>query len=137
MIDVQVYIHTETERVADLRRRVRDAMDQPPVGWNCPARIDDKYMSESLSVRKARAIALKLSKMPTDLWEGQLFAGSMTLENPRIHAEWGFPDYTTEAEREKGRKHGVSIHSVFGHIVPDSPRLLKQGLKGNLTDVEA
>lgn len=129
--------YPDTERVADLRRRVRDAMEKPPVGWGCPDRIDDCYMSEPLPVRKARAIALKLSLMPSDLWDGQLMAGSMTLEEPRLHAEWGFPDYTTEAERAEGRKHGVGIHSVFGHIVPDYPRLLNNGLSGILANAEA
>ena len=27
----------DTDRVADLRRRVRDAMEQPPAYWECPA----------------------------------------------------------------------------------------------------
>ena len=137
METAQVYEHLDTERVVNLRRRVREAMEQPPVRWDCPARIDDCYMSEPLPVRKARAIALKLSQMPTDLWDGQLLAGSMTLEHPRLHAEWGFPDYTTEAERAEARKRGLSIHSVFGHIVPDYPRLLEKGLRGILAEVEA
>ena len=130
------FLYETTERVADLRQRVRKAMEKPPVGWNCPAKIDECYMSEPLPVRKSRAIALKLSMMPTDLWEGQLFAGSMTLENPRIHAEWGFPDYTTEAERTEAAKKGVSIHSVFGHIVPDYPRLLGKGLIGIMDEID-
>lgn len=133
----QIYKRLDTERVADLRGRVRDAMEQPPVGWDCPARIDDRYMSEPLPVRKARAIALKLSQMPTDLWDGQLLAVSMTLEEPRVHAERGFPDYTTETERDEGRKRGVSIHSIFGHIVPDYPKLLSKGLLGIRTEAEA
>lgn len=137
MITTQFLDGPDTSRVADLRRRVRDAMDQPPAAWDCPARIDECFMSEPLAVRKARAVELKLSKMPTDLWEGQLFAGSMTLENPRIHAEWGFPDYVTDAEREEAAKRGLSIHSVFGHIVPDYPTLLAKGLRGIQADVEA
>lgn len=87
---VSTFIHTcpDTERVVDLRRRVRAAMERPPVPWTCPARIDDRFLSEPLPVRKSRAIALKLSHMPADLWEGQVFAGSMTLETPRLHTEW-------------------------------------------------
>jgi len=94
-------------------------------------------MGEPLAVRKARAIALKLSQMPTDLWDGQLFAGSMTLEEPRVHAEWGFPDYTTESERAEAAKKGLSIQSVFGHIVPDYSRLLEKGLLGIRAEAEA
>jgi pyruvate-formate lyase len=132
----QIKTYPSTRRVEDLRQRVRNAMEIPPIGWDCPKRIDDKYLAEPIAVRKSRAVALKLSKMPTDLWEGQLFAGSMTLENPRIHAEWGFPDYLTDAEREEASKKGVSIHSVFGHIVPDYPKLLTKGLNGILADVD-
>ena len=127
----------DTPRLLDLRRRVRAAMEQPPVPWECPPRIDARYMAEPLAVRKARAIACKLSAMPVDLWDGQLFAGSMTLESPRLHAEWGFPDYATDAERAAASRRGLSIHSVFGHIVPDYPTLLAKGLRGIRADAEA
>lgn len=120
----------ETERVVDLRRRVRLAMEQPPIRWECPPRINETYLDEPLPVRKARAIALKLSHMPTDLWQGQLFAGSMTLERPRLHLEWSFPDYATSAERAGAAQNALSIRSVFGHVVPDYPLLLSQGLQG-------
>ena len=66
-------------------------------------------MPEPLPARKAHALALKLSWMPTDLWDEQLFAGSMTLEAPRVHAEWGFPDYTTEQERAWAAQRGLGI----------------------------
>ena len=127
----------DTPRVRDLRLRVRAAMEKPPVRWACPERIGAEWSAEPLAVRKSRAIALKLSRMPTGLWAGQLFAGSMTLEDPRVHAEWGFPDYATEAEKAEARARGLSIHSVFGHIVPDYPRLLAKGLRGIRADVEA
>jgi formate C-acetyltransferase len=93
-------------------------------------------MSEPLPVRKARAIELKLAHMPTDLWRGQLFAGSMTLEQPRTHAEWGFPDYTTAEEKDAAAERGLSTHSVFGHVVPDYPRLLTKGLRGIRAEAE-
>lgn len=127
----------DTARVADLRRRVRDAMEIPPAHWQCPARIADSFTAEPLPVRKALAVALKLSHMPADLWRGQLFAGSMTLESPRVHAEWGFPDYVTEAEHTRAAQRGLSIHSVFGHIVPDYPSLLSEGLARIRADAEA
>ncbi len=133
----EVSNRADTARVADLRRRVRDTMEVPPVRWNCPARIGVEFMAEPLAVRKARAMALKLTHMPADLWQGQLFAGSMTLEDPRIHAEWGFPDYTTEEERARASARGLSIHSVFGHIVPDYPTLLRKGLRGIKAEAEA
>ena len=137
MSQTLTHLPSDTERARDLRDRVRTAMECPPVPWTCPARIDDRFMTEPLPVRKARAIALKLSHMPPDLWTGQLFAGSMTLEEPRLQAERFFPDYTTEAEREAAAERNVDIRSVFGHVVPDYPRLLSRGLHGILADVDA
>ena len=125
-----------TPRVDDLRRRVREAMEAPPVRWACPPRIDPLSADEPVAVRKARAIALKLEHMPADLWDGQLFAGSMTLEDPRLHAEWEFPEYITDAEREAGAARGLGT-GCFGHIVPDYPTLLAKGLRGVRADAEA
>ncbi|NLD72590.1 MAG: hypothetical protein GX649_07725 [Chloroflexi bacterium] len=127
----------DTGRVADLRRRVREAMEQPHETWRCPARIDEALMDKPLAVRKAHAIDLKLRGMPTDLWDGQLLAGSMTLDRPRIHYERGFPDYVTDEERETARREGLGISSVFGHIVPDYPRLLSRGLRGIMAGADA
>jgi len=124
-------------RVEQLRQRVRAAMEEPPVKFDCPARIDARFMSEALAVRKARAIELKLSVLPLDLWDGQLIAGSMTLENPRVHAERGFPKYITDAEEAAADKLGLSMWYVFGHIVPDYSSLLAKGLMGIRADVEA
>jgi formate C-acetyltransferase len=128
---------TDTPRVADLRARVRSAMERPAVGWDWPKQIDERFMSEPLAVRKSRAIATKLAAMPSDLWAGQLLAGSMTLEEPRVHAEWGFPEYATEVERTAAAERGVSVRSVFGHIVPDYGKLLAVGLKGIRAEADA
>lgn len=132
----QLWEYADTPRVLDLRHRVRSAMEEPPLSWTCPSRIDDRYMSEPLPVRKARAIALKLSLMPVELWEGQLFAGSMTLEHPHVHYERGFPDYATEQEHARALALRLTIRSVFGHIVPDYPRLLHKGLPGIMADAK-
>ncbi len=126
----------ETARVADLRRRVRSAMAQPPTKWSCPACIAPADMDKPIAVRKALAISLKLTAMPTDLWDGQLLAGSMTLETPRLHVERGFPAYTTEAERAEGKRRGYGT-GCFGHIVPDYPALLTKGLSGIAAEAEA
>ena len=119
----------DTARVADLRRRVWAAMEKPPLAWAFPTRIDERYMHEPIAVRKARAIATKLAAMPTDLWAGQLLAGSMTHEGLRQHCERGFPDYLTEEEKAMAGRRGLST-ACFGHIVPDYPRLLSEGLRG-------
>jgi pyruvate-formate lyase len=126
----------ETARVADLRRRVRDAMERPPAAWDCPPAIDAAHLDDPLPIRKARAIALKLAHMPTDLWAGQLLAGSMTLERPRVHAERGFPDYLTDEEKADAKRRGLGT-GCFGHIVPDYPRLLAKGLRGIRADAVA
>lgn len=126
----------DTPRSAGLRQRVREAMRVPPEGWACPQRVAEEHSSEPLPVRKARAIALKLACMPLDLWEDQLFAGSMTLEHPRVHAERGFPDYLTEDERTMAKARGLGT-GCFGHIVPDYPVLLAKGLRGIRGDAEA
>jgi formate C-acetyltransferase len=125
----------DTLRVVELRDRVRAAMERPPEEWRCPPRIADAHWSEPLPLRKARAEALKLAHLPDDLWEGQLIAGSMTLERPRIHAEWGFPSYLTEAERADAAARGLGTW-CFGHIVPDYPTLLTKGLAGIRTEAE-
>jgi len=75
--------------------------------------------------------------MPTDLWAGQLIVGSMTPEEPRLHAECGLPDYVTDAEREHAARKGLNIGSVFGHTVPGYPRLPGGGLEAILADAEA
>ncbi|MFL7811299.1 MAG: pyruvate formate lyase family protein, partial [Anaerolineae bacterium] len=137
MDDKPIPLIPDTARVADLRARVRAAMEREAVPWEGPARIDARYIDEPLAVRKARAIALKLSHMPTDLWAGQLFAGSMTLEEPRLHYERTFPDYLTEEERQAATQEGLSIRSVFGHIVPDYPTLVAVGLSGIRAEAEA
>ncbi len=133
----RVWEYVETERVRDLRRRVREAMEVAPIQWACPPRLAEAEMDAPLPVRKARALALKLSLMPADLWDGQLLAGSMTLEAPHVHYEHGFPDYATFEEKATAAAEGLSIRSVFGHIVPDYPRLLRLGLRGILAEAEA
>lgn len=135
MLTTEITARPDSPRVVRLRQRVRDAMEAPPENWDCPARIDAQYMDEPLAVRKARALALKLSLMPTDLWGEQLFAGSMTLDAPRIHYERGLPDYVTPEERAAAAERGIG-ESVFGHIVPDYPRLLAIGLNGILAQVD-
>ncbi len=125
------------ERVERLKRRVRDAMESPPVPWVCPARISETYAGEPLAVRKARAIALKLSRMPVDLWQDQFIAGSMTLEHPRLHAEKGLPAYAAEHEQREAEALGLSTKSVFGHVVPNYTALLEKGLSGIRSEVES
>jgi hypothetical protein len=110
----RVWEYVETERVRDLRRRVRAAMETAPIEWACPQCLPAAEMDAPLPVRKARALALKLSLMPADLWDGQLLAGSMTLEAPHVHYEHGFPDYATFEEKATAAAEGLSIRSVFG-----------------------
>lgn len=133
----------DTLRVLDLRQRVRAAMEVDPIPAACPERLDERFMGEPLIMRKARATAVKLATLPDELWHGQLIAGSHSLESPRLHFEprrpggSGFPDYTTAQEAEEAAKDGKTILSIFGHIVPNYPRLLQRGLRGILAEVDA
>ena len=137
MTDKPIPLFPDTPRTIDLRTRVRAAMQREAVPWKGPVRIDESYMDEPLAVRKARAIALKLSLLSPDLWAGQLFAGSMTLEDPHLHLERSFPDYVTDEERQTAAAHGLSIRTVFGHIVPDYAALVTKGLTGIRAEAEA
>ena len=126
----------DTPRVAELRRRVRAAMYEPSEIWQGPPQINPLDPAEAVIIRKARAIAAKLAAMPTDLWTGQLLAGSMTLDTPRLHAERCFPQYLTEAEMEDAKRRGLTT-GCFGHIVPDYPTLLLKGLNGIVAEIDA
>ena len=44
MISPLIHTRPDTERVANLRRRVRAAMERPPVKWECPVRIDGQFI---------------------------------------------------------------------------------------------
>ena len=61
----------------------------------------------------------------------------MTLEQPRVHAERGFPQYASPSERTAAAHKHLTPHSVFGHIVPDYPVLLSKGLRGIRAEAEA
>ena len=124
----------DTPRLADLRRRVRDAMEIDPQTWEGPERIEPLNAAEPVAIRKARAIAAKLNALPMGHWDGQLIAGSMTFEKPRLHLEHSFPHYLTDDELEQGRRNQWQT-GCFGHIVPDYPRLLARGLSGIRDDV--
>ena len=45
----------DTSRVAELRRRVREAMEHPPVRWECPVRIAERFMWEPQARRPGRS----------------------------------------------------------------------------------
>ncbi|NLF30942.1 MAG: hypothetical protein GX591_08660 [Planctomycetes bacterium] len=120
---------TDAPRVVDLRRRMREAMKHPPVPAARPARLDPFEEGEPICVRKARAIALKLRTMPLGLWDGQLLAGSLTFESPRVHIDGALPNWLGDAELAEGRRRDLPT-TCFGHIVPDYPTLLEIGLAG-------
>ncbi|MBT3275914.1 MAG: hypothetical protein HN368_22385 [Spirochaetales bacterium] len=125
----------DTRRVENLRSRVRQAMYLTAETWACPEVIKPLDAQTPIAVRKAKALALKVSRMPTQLWDGQLFAGSLTLEEPRLHAEGGFPEYLTPEESKEAEKQGLGT-GCFGHIVPDYPLLLSTGLSGIIDQAE-
>ena len=122
----------DTPRVADLRRRVRDAMESEPAYWSGPERIDDRYMSEPLPVRKARAMALKLAPDAHRPLGGPALR---RLDDPgtarACTMSAAFPIMSPTRSERRPPSRGLTIRSVFGHIVPDYPRLLRLGLRGH------
>ena len=125
----------DSARIVGLRDRVRSAMYGDAVVWECPTGDFEIDFSEPIAIRKAKAIAFKLRTMPTDLWDGQLIAGSLTLENPRLHLEKSFPNYLSQEELGKAEAANLTI-GCFGHIVPDYPALLSRGLLAIRRDAE-
>jgi choline trimethylamine-lyase len=92
--------------------------------------MNEETKGLSLIVRKAMAEKQKLSLAPAGIWDNQIFAGCYTFKNERLANSNTLPFYAFESERLEGEKHGFGIYSMFGHISPDYPRLLKLGISG-------
>lgn len=108
-----------------MRRNKEDFPEMAPI-------VGDK----PLIVRKAMAEAAKLRAVPKHLWNEQLFAGSFTFTKPAIALNRSLPVYATEKEISDGAAIGFGPSSIFSHIVPDYPRLLKKGVSGILIDIK-
>jgi formate C-acetyltransferase len=127
-----------TLRAARIHARVMKEMMEGRRFWQCPPmEFAEEFVSQPLIVRKARALEKVLTEMPIAIREEELFAGTMVIPgDPPMKVGGSFPNYATEEERAAAAKQGLSIHSVFGHIVPDYWRLLEKGLGGIRRDAE-
>ena len=132
-----VAVETRFERA---RRRVMDGMFSPKPTWGDGLTVmdDPKVRRQPLIIRQARAFEKVMREMPIAFGEDDLFAGRMALESPPLVIGRGtFPDYVTPEEAADAAAKGLSIKSVYGHIVPSYPRLLEKGLGGIKRDAQA
>ena len=81
-------------------------------------------------IRKAMAERMKLENAPIGIWDRQIFAGCFTLRNEKIINSYSLPDFAFPDEIIEGEKHGFGVYSMFGHISPDYPRMLRLGTDG-------
>ena len=131
-----VVVETRFERA---RRRVMDGMLAPKSTWGegLTAMDDPEVRRQPLVVRQARAFEKVMREMPIGFGEDDIFAGRMALESPPLIVGRGtFPEYATPEEAAAAAAKGLSIKSVYGHIVRDYPRLLSKGLGGIRRDAQ-
>lgn len=120
-----------SERVLNLVEAVRLNMETPRASVSDYGSVlNAETSSLPLIIRKAMAERRKLSVAPVGIWEGQLFAGCHTFNDGRPGNSDRLPEYATDFERVEGEKNGLGIYSMFGHISPDYPRLLRLGTRG-------
>jgi formate C-acetyltransferase len=120
-----------TERVRNLVEAVRLNMERPRLSISDYGSVlNAETASLPLIIRKAMAERRMLSVAPVGIWDGQLFAGCYTFNDGRPGNAKLLPEYATESERVGGEKNGFGIYSIFGHLSPDYPRLLRLGTSG-------
>lgn len=140
--DIQIYSEgitasSPSDRVQSLIRDVRENMVTPRDDVkDYGSVLNGQTEKLPLIVRKAMAEKQKLSLAPVGIWDNQIFAGCYTLKNERLSSSGKLPEYASESERIEGEKNGFGIYSMFGHISPDYPRLLRVGTLGIRTTAE-
>ncbi len=120
-----------SERVRNLVEAVRSNMATPRVSiTDYGSVLNAETAGLPLIVRKAMAERLKLTAASVGIWDGQLFAGCYTFHDGSPGNTDRLPEYATDCERHAGEQNGLGIYSMFGHISPDYPRLLRLGTSG-------
>jgi formate C-acetyltransferase len=120
-----------TERVMNLVEAVRLNMERPRLSVSDYGSVLNEETTQlPLIIRKAMAERRMLSVAPIGIWDDQLFAGCYTFNDGRPGNAKLLPEYATESERVEGEKNGFGIYSMFGHLSPDYPRLLRLGTSG-------
>ena len=126
-----------TSRVNEVRIAVKKAMNDNSKTFEDLGDIfNEETINEPLIVRRAIAEAAKLKIIPKHLWDNQIFAGSYTYNQPMITFSKDIPVYAAQQELETALKQGLSQNSIFGHIVPSYPKLLRLGISGILDTID-
>lgn len=122
---------TPSTRVVELISDVRENMHLSKKQFAEEGCVLNEETSDlPLIVRKAMSERLKLSTAPVGIWEKQLFAGCYSFKDECLTNSNALPVFAREEEIQEGQKYGFGIYSMFGHISPDYPRLLKLGTSG-------
>ncbi len=90
--------------------------------------LTEETVKLPLIIRKALAFKQALTEMPVAIKEQELIVGIVAKSS--VGKGSLFPEYATEAEKEKAKQKYVSPFSIWGHYVPGHTRILKNGLKG-------
>lgn len=119
------------ERLQKLLTDLLNSMKKPKKNWNDVGSVlNEETAMEPLIVRKALAIKRKLETVPVDIWEGQLIPGSIAFYKKGLMVSSQLPEYAAAEELTEAAKYGLSVGSIVGHIVPDYPKILRQGVSG-------
>jgi formate C-acetyltransferase len=120
-----------SKRVQRLIADIRSSMQQPKKTWNeVGSVLDEETILEPLIVRKALAVKQKLNLVPVYLWDGQPVPGSIAFYKEEWMISGRLPKYATDLETAEAGRHGLSVGSIVGHIVPHYPKILSMGVKG-------
>ena len=129
---------TASARVRSLIEDVHDNMRIPKETFaEVGSVLDENTAKLPLIIRKAMAEKQKLLTVPPAMWRGQKFAGGYTYRDRALINSNVLPEFATEAEMMEGASHGFGIYSMFGHVSPDYPRILKLGIIGLRDNIQA
>lgn len=119
-----------SDRVRAAIQNVRDSMEEKRRGLsNTGSVLNDETRSLPLIVRKAMAEREKLRGIRPAVWEGQLFAGCYAYLREALANDQTLPEFAAPEERREGARYGYDMYSMFGHISPDYPRVLRKGTR--------
>ncbi|MCL2058915.1 MAG: hypothetical protein FWH01_07630 [Oscillospiraceae bacterium] len=115
-------------RVSDAIEAVRDAMEVRRSSYSDVGSVlNDETRGLPMLIRKAMSERQKLERVPPGIWDGQIFAGCHTYNSGTLANDHALPEFALPEEIEEGARYGHGIYSMFGHISPDYPRILRMG----------
>jgi pyruvate formate-lyase/glycerol dehydratase family glycyl radical enzyme len=139
MIDIYIYLKKEfmelNQREKALYSRLQNEMhtkrEIPPIYHSV---LNEDTEDLPLIIRKAYAFRQVMSEMPVTVNEKELIVGMAAKSS--VGKGGLFPEYATEEEKESAKEKDISPYSVWGHYVPNYPRIFKSGLKGLREDAD-